>query len=318
MVCLICQFPHLGNSFVAREMMFGTREMFSYLQCGNCQSVQIQEIPQPDVLARHYPENYYSFAIDDDANAHGSSLKKALLVYRNRYGVGLDNWIGWILSKFKPGHGILALLKAARVQVDHDILDVGCGSTATLLNLLAECGFVSLLGVDPFIAGDISRENGVRILKRYIHEVDRMFDLIMFNHSLEHVADPRATLRVARAKLKSDGTCLVRIPTTSSTAWKIYGADWVQLDAPRHLFVPSREGMNALALSCGLAVDQVLDDSSALQFVASELYRKDVPFNEQNYQQYFSVAQLKKFRAQARDANAKHLGDQAAFILKPA
>jgi SAM-dependent methyltransferase len=317
MVCLTCQFPRLGNSFVVREMAFGTREPFSYLQCDNCQSVQIQEIPQPDVLARHYPANYYSFADSDDSDAHGSSLKKALLVYRTRHGMGLDNLIGWILSIFKPGLAISAVLKAAHVKIDHDILDVGCGSTATYLNLLAACGFVNLLGVDPFINGDISRENGVRILRRYIHEVDQMFDLIMFNHSLEHVADPHASLRVARAKLKSGGICLVRIPTVSSTAWKIYGADWVQLDAPRHLFIPSREGMKALALSCGFVVDQVLDDSSAFQFVASELYRKDIPHNEQNPQQYFSVAQLKKFRAQARDANAKHLGDQAAFVLKP-
>jgi 2-polyprenyl-3-methyl-5-hydroxy-6-metoxy-1,4-benzoquinol methylase len=317
MPCLTCQFPILVNSFVAREMAFGTRETFSYLQCENCQSVQIQEIPQPDVLARYYPENYYSFAIGDDADAHRSWLRKALRTYRNRHAVGLDNWMGWFLSKYLPGPAVLAVLKANSVQVDHDILDVGCGSTAALLNLLAACGFVSLLGIDPFITGDISRENGVRILKRNINQVDQTFDLIMFNHSLEHVADPRATLRVTRAKLKSGGTCLVRIPTTSSTAWKIYGADWVQLDAPRHLFIPSREGMKALALSCGFVVDQVLDDSSHFQFAASELYLKDIPYNEQNHQQYFSRAQLKKFRAQALDANANHLGDQAAFVLKP-
>ncbi len=317
MICSTCESPHLGKPFSAREMMFGTRETFSYLQCDDCRSVQIREIPQPDVLARHYPVNYYSYASVNHFGARGSALKKALVVYRNRHSIGFHNWIGWCLSKYKPGPTVFAALKAARVHVDHDILDVGCGSTATFLNLLASCGFVNLLGVDPFINGDISRKNGVRILRRYIHEVVPMFDLIMFNHSLEHVADPRATLRVARAKLKTGGICLVRIPTTSSTAWKIYGADWVQLDAPRHLFIPSREGMRTLALSCGFVVDQVIDDSSGFQFAASELYQKDIPLNEQNHQQYFSCAQLKRFRAQALDANAKHLGDQAAFILKP-
>ncbi|MGH6834570.1 MAG: methyltransferase domain-containing protein [Methylocella sp.] len=318
MICLACQFPRPGKSFVAREMMLGTRKTFSYLECNNCHSVQIEEIPQPDELARHYAADYNSFADGDDSDANGSSLKKSLLVYRDRHSMGFTNWIGWGLSKIRPSHAILPALKAMRVQVDHDILDVWCGSEAAILNLLAACGFVKLLGANPFINGDISRKNGVRILTRYIHEVGQMFDLIMFNHCLEHVADPHATLRVARSKLKTGGRCLVRIPTTSSTAWQIYGADWVQLDAPQHLFVPSRDGMRALALSCGFVVDHVLDDSSDFQFTASELYRKDVPLNKQNDQQYFSVAQLAKFRAQARDANAKHLGDQAAFILKPA
>jgi SAM-dependent methyltransferase len=318
MKCVTCRTSGLEKSFVAQEMMFGTRELFFYLQCMNCHSIQIKEIPPPEVLAKYYPRDYYSYAIGIDRGGWTSSLREILTNYRNRYCLGLGSWIGWSLSKYKPGPAILAVLRAAGIQADYDVLDVGCGSAATLLNVLAVCGFVNLLGVDPFIIDDISTKNGVRVLKCNIHEVDQKFDLIMFNHSLEHIVDPHATLRVARAKLKDQGICLVRIPTTSSLAWKIYGADWVQLDAPRHLFVPSREGMSALALSCGFVVHQVIDDSSEFQFVGSELYQRGIPLNEQAHQQYFTSAQLDQFRARAIDANARHLGDQTAFLLKPA
>ncbi len=54
----------------------------------------------------------------------------------------------------------------------------------------------------------------------------------MFNHSLEHVPDPVATLKVAYEKLAAGGMCLARVPTTSSEAWTTYRADWVQADAP--------------------------------------------------------------------------------------
>jgi NMD protein affecting ribosome stability and mRNA decay len=45
MVCLACGKPELRRCLVAREMMFGTRENFSYLQCDNCESIQIEELP---------------------------------------------------------------------------------------------------------------------------------------------------------------------------------------------------------------------------------------------------------------------------------
>ena len=52
-------------------------------------------------------------------------------------------------------------------------------------------------GVDPLIAADGETSLGVPLMKRYLSEVTGEFDLIMFNHSLEHVPDPVATLKAA-------------------------------------------------------------------------------------------------------------------------
>jgi 2-polyprenyl-3-methyl-5-hydroxy-6-metoxy-1,4-benzoquinol methylase len=311
MVCLTCDKPGLGEYLVVREMMFGTRGEFSYRQCDNCNSIQIAEIPTANELATHYPENYYSFC-----RGETSLMKAVMSTYRNRHALGDENWIGRVLNKYKPAPSVFPILKSIGVRKGQAILDVGCGSAATLLHSLAASGFVNLLGADPFIERDIETQKGARVLKRHMHEIVGRFDLIMFNHSLEHVDDPRAVLTAARARLKPSGRCLVRIPTVSSMAFETYGADWVQLDAPRHLFVPSREGMKALAESCGFVVEQVIDDSIGFQFSASELYRKDIPLNAQKLEQYFSKATLKEFRRIADDANASHRGDQAAFILE--
>jgi 2-polyprenyl-3-methyl-5-hydroxy-6-metoxy-1,4-benzoquinol methylase len=80
-------------------------------------------------------------------------------------------------------------LSAAR-----EFLDVGCGGGA-LLDRLARVGFNKLSGADPFIAADAETPLGVPLMKRYLSEVTGEFDLIMFNHSLEHVPDPVATLK---------------------------------------------------------------------------------------------------------------------------
>lgn len=317
MTCLVCGKSESANRFIVHEMMFGTREKFPYLPCKSCQSVQIEEVPSPEALSKYYPANYYSFSADPNSMPGDSIIKTLIRRPRDRYGMGVPDWLGWAISKLKPGSPspLLRIMKAANVRLDKKVLDVGCGSNAALLRWMATRGFVNLLGADPFIAQDILTENGVKVVKRYIHELDAQFDLIMFNHSFEHVDDPTAVLTAAHDQLNRNGKCLIRIPTTSSDAWHSYGADWVQLDAPRHLFIPSRSGMKTLAESCGFIIEKVIDDSTSYQFVGSELCRLGIPVVEQRPEKYFSQAVLEDFRIKAEHLNAIHRGDQAAFVL---
>ena len=44
----------------AREMMFGTREVFSYLECRSCGCVQL--IDDVRDWSQYYPADYHSFA----------------------------------------------------------------------------------------------------------------------------------------------------------------------------------------------------------------------------------------------------------------
>lgn len=57
-----------GKHFTAREMMFGTPDSFNYVVCGDCESIQIAEIPSPEAMAQHYPDDYYSFSNDEGPN----------------------------------------------------------------------------------------------------------------------------------------------------------------------------------------------------------------------------------------------------------
>src|SRR5690242_5942688 len=47
-----------GRKYQIREMYFGTRETFSYLECPACGSLQLEDIPAD--LSRFYPSNYYT------------------------------------------------------------------------------------------------------------------------------------------------------------------------------------------------------------------------------------------------------------------
>jgi SAM-dependent methyltransferase len=145
--------------------------------------------------------------------------------------------------------------------------------------------------------------------------LDSEFDLIIFSHSLEHVPDPIEMLRTARRKLSIGGFCLVRVPTTSSEAWETYKEDWVQIDAPRHLVIPSREGLALAAGAVGLQIEKTIDDSGVFQFMGSEQYRRDIALVDPKGDTLFGRRQIADWERRAAELNREGRGDQASFVL---
>jgi hypothetical protein len=141
----------------------------------------------------------------------------------------------------------------------------------------------------------------------------------MFHHSFEHVNDPLRTLLSARRLLCSGGTCLIRMPTTSSWAWRQYRESWCQIDAPRHTYLHSVESVRILASRAGFKLDRVIYDSTALQFWGSERYAKRRSLLESldptGRPLEYSPGRLAHFRRQARKLNDRQNGDQVAFYL---
>ena len=316
-ICRVCGNKKSSGSLLAREMMFGTEEEFDYDECSNCKSLQLREVPLN--LSKYYPNNYYSNVAVAASDLRDKTLwmaKSKLKRWRALHATGKWHALGAMISWRWPDKG-LAQLSGSCIDFDATVLDVGCGAEPWLLNQMASLGFHNILGADPFIEADIVTPAGVKVLKREINSVEGQFDLIMFHHSFEHIVDPLATLRAAHERLSEGGCCLIRIPTPSSEAFDLYGAAWYQLDAPRHLTLLSREGMGILADNAGFRVESVRDDSDWRQFACSELYKSNVPLVKQAIQECFSEEQLATFASRAERLNARHRGDQAAFILRP-
>ncbi|KAG1653997.1 hypothetical protein GQR58_025263 [Nymphon striatum] len=189
---------------------------------------------------------------------------------------------------------------------------------------MKDAGFTDLLGIDPFNAEDIAYDNGLRIEKKSIHDMTdkNEWDLIMFNHSYEHVFDQLEVLEKAFRLLKPGGTCMIRIPTVTSWAWRTFGVDWVQLDAPRHLFLHSVKSMHTLADKAGFKLEDVVYDSFAFQYWGSQQYQKGITLlDPKSYavnpeKSDYSPEQIKEFESHSKQLNEEKAGDQAAFYLK--
>jgi SAM-dependent methyltransferase len=300
------------------ERHFGSGERFAYEHCRACGSLQIAELPSD--TSAHYPAGYYSLQ-SHWRTRMASPWRRLLKRLRDAYELSGQGLLGrWLASR--RGYPELASLRSLGLPKSARILDVGCGD-GFLLWSLANLGFTDLTGVDPHLNADSQVPGGPRLLKRSLDDLDGSFDLVMFHHSLEHVQDPARALARAAACLLPGGRCLVRVPTPDSRAFELYREFWIQIDAPRHLHLMSRQALKRLGEVAGLRLASAWDDSNAFQFWASEQARDGISLEspeswDKQGRGRFSPRQMADWSAEARALNAQGRGDSIAFVFEKA
>jgi SAM-dependent methyltransferase len=315
--CGICGHTEGNQVFTAREMMFGWGDPFDYLECAGCGCLQL--LTPPEDPGRYYPTDYYSFG---DAETGGGTLARFVRRKRFEQALGRPSLAGRLLIRARGEPPVPEWLRHAEANLDDALLDVGTGSGHLLL-MLRDMGFTRLTGVDPYVDGDLHYE-GASVRKCSLEQVEGAFDLVMFHHSLEHMPDPAGALREAARLTRPGRQVLVRVPVAGKYAWREYGADWVQLDAPRHTHLHAEQSLRLLGEAAGLDLERVVYDSWSLQFWGSEQYRRGIPLRSEGSwltnpdRSPFTQAEIDRFEERARALNAAGDGDQACFYFRRA
>jgi len=306
--CRVCGAMGEHPLFTAREMNSGTGESFRYFQCQACETLQIERIPEN--LEAHYPPTYYSFRLQD--------RHRFVRLFRHLRDVAVltgNGVVGKLLNLYAQDLALTPLRCVAGLNPGSRILDIGCGEQARVLRRLEALGFHCLLGIDPYLQQDRVASRAIVLRRCQVEQVEGKFDVIMFHHSFEHIPDPRGALSAARTIIDPDGMLLIRIPTVSSYAWRRYGVNWAQLDAPRHLHLFSVRAMNAMAKASGFNVKSVAYDSTEFQFWGSEQISRGWPLSKK---QHVAASAMRQYRREAVRLNRAEDGDSAAFLLEPA
>ena len=324
-VCRICGNTQNNRRFPAKEMMFGSREEFEYVECGTCGTVQIAEIPAD--LGKYYPANRY-FSLAHGISASNGPVHRLIeeVQFRAIVPPSLGHRGAWyrLLSSLdvtEPGVDAVGRTGARR---DARFLEVGCGN-GRLLRMLARLGFAHLQGIDPYLPADVW-DAGVSLRKCDVGDLDRsaFFDVIVLYHSLEHVPDPIGTLRSVADHLARDGVAVVAMPIVNA-AFRLYGDHWYQLDPPRHLHLFSVKGFEIALARSGMRLAESYFNSTAAQFRISEAYARGMALAEIPSARFsFGRARLPelvtrreaRFRARAHALNASREGDQAVFYIR--
>ena len=327
-LCRVCGRSGVGHRHEAREMMFGSRERFAYLLCSHCGSLQIEAIPED--LGRHYPPQYYSHAPRAEPAEHRGLKGAAIRWYCRSAVLRPNDRLAAALRRRLPEPGdfveIRAYLEGAGLhRSDDPILDVGCGARPSRLAAMRRCGFTALQGLDPFAPADLVYQ-GVPVRKLAVSDMEGegRFALVMFHHSLEHVPDPLGDLRAAARLLRPGGRCLVRIPVMGTYFWRRFATNWAELDAPRHLYLMTSEGLETLASAAGLRLRQSWFDSGGWEIAASLQYEADVPMFDpracqgEGPQTLFDREARRSFDREAAQLNTARDGGRACFFFEKA
>jgi SAM-dependent methyltransferase len=324
--CAVCGHGGPHAVLVAHEMMFGFRDEFTYFECAACGCLQLAEIPAD--LDRYYPPEYFP---DPDQLPRENPIPPFLRRQRTAHLLGRFSFFGRRATE-RYGRPTVPIfgqpdyftwLNYCCVHLRSRILDVGCGR-GILLRRLEEDGFKDLTGIDPYLTEEVHRP-GFRLLKTELYALQETFDLIMLHHTFEHMAEPHRVFAALERLLRRGRYAVIRIPVAGSYAHRRYGTNWVQLDAPRHLFLHTPRSIAILAAHAGLELHHTTFDSDGFQLWASEQYVKGIPLrdprslNMHPAERPFSDEQLAEFNAHAVRLNAAGEGDSACFYLfKPA
>lgn len=316
-ICAICSNSYNNALFTAREMMFGMRTRFVYQQCGSCGCLQLLNVP-PD-LEQYYPADYYSFS----SHAQPHQALAVALVKRMRRKVMLraPTRIVDSLVRRNVVPAPFQWFAGLHLSSSSSICDVGSGNGQGLAWMHRQ-GFRNLSGFDPYISSDRYVAPGVAVRRLSVNEMPAGWDLIMVHHAFEHMGDPTHVIGQLAERLTEGGRLLIRTPLADSWARRSYGTNWVQLDAPRHLFVHTQRSMAILASSADLCIERVFFDSYALQFWGSEQYQRDIPLRDtRSYADnpeasMFTAKEIRDFTRFSATLNDEGLGDSAGFILR--
>jgi len=279
--CIICDNDKENTTYVVKELQLGLSDSFKYMECGSCGCLFLIDVPSD--MSKYYPTDYYSFIPMTEKSIPflkrfiQNRVRKQIISYYENQGGGIR-----LISRIFPA--ILPPIEYADNVKNKKILDIGCGH-GKLLVTMAKAGFARLFGADPYVDSEIVYKlqdgNEIRIFKCDLFGIDEKYDIVMLNHSFEHMFDHEKVLMHIHTILEGAGECVITIPTTSSYAWLNYRENWFNLDAPRHLIIHSIDSLKFIAKKCGFKVKWVTYVSEEGP-VRSKLYKKGWDFKRQN------------------------------------
>lgn len=136
-----------------------------------------------------------------------NNLKKRRILASKKSGGTSDNIIKnkiiYHLNKFKTK--------------DKSLLDFGAG-TGKLIRILKKFDFKSISGVDLFKRPK-NLEKKIKWYKSDLNDklnIDEKFDFIICSETIEHLENPRHTLRTIYKLLKNDGVLILTMPNNES------------------------------------------------------------------------------------------------------
>ena len=204
--CAAC-LGELRGSFVV--------EGFAYLRCRACGTLNLDQAPSAERLAKLYQRDDTWTSLKDagldDPGAEERETRLRLKFLR-RVGANLER-----VFELGPGRGYLARALAAR------------GSRVTALELHAG-------------ANERLRSGGIAAVSE-LEELEGQYDTILLWGVIEHLEDPFVALSTLQEHVAPGGSIVILTEDSSSWLARLSGVRWAALEPPEHIVLFSRRGL---------------------------------------------------------------------------
>jgi SAM-dependent methyltransferase len=250
--CPVCESAATALFAKVRDVEYYTSDtIYSYLQCGQCNSV-FQENPPADQLDKIYPANYYSYVPSPQLTSLTERVKSIL-----------DARLFRKLLRQLPG---------GRLRV----LDVGGGSgwqLSTLKKVSPRVAETHEIDINERARAEAEAAGHVFHCQRAEDfQSNERFDLILLLNLIEHVANPGAILRRMQSLLSPGGLILIKTPNVDTLDCRIFRHhNWGGFHCPRHFVLFNRDSLLGLGANCGLQTAEVSYTQGAPQWACSLL-----------------------------------------------
>ena len=141
------------------------------------------------------------------------------------------------------------------------LIEIGAAWGTFALNAV-EHGFdVTALEADERCCAYLERELDVRVIQT--SEPDAVLaslppsSAIALWQTLEHLPDPHAVVAAAAGNLEPDGVLVIATPNPESFGFRLLGAKWPHVDAPRHLWLLPIDHLERWSASVGLELIEI-------------------------------------------------------------
>jgi len=227
--------PICGAEFGSARRVH-TRRADAIFRCGRCGSLLASPRPEPDELDDLYRREYYGAG-------RGRTARAAV----QEDAAGLHRTILRVLRKRCP----------AVMRPGSRVLDYGCG----LGFFLAEAKAAGLVPASIELSEAAAEHARTRLAldvqtgaeDALAHLPDGEYQLVTAFEMLEHVLEPRKTLRLLVEKLAAGGVLAVSYPNLKCWRYRLQGGRWFNMANPTHLNFFSLRGLRGLIEGLGLA-----------------------------------------------------------------
>lgn len=147
------------------------------------------------------------------------------------------------------------------------VLDIGA-STGAMLDIFKKDGWQTV-GVEPSESGKIAEKKGHQIINLYFEKAklqSNYFDMVVMNHTLEHMDNPVLVLKKVYKLLKRDGILLVDVPNAGGIGSRILGKKWPYRLPLEHKHQFTKESLSNVFEKSGFKIIHFKSRSGIFEF----------------------------------------------------